>query len=151
VQLEGVDKGLEQARVCEDGQDILEEDAGRREVGELAQRGLELYFKMGEFGGGGGTGGGESSLGGIALEGGVWLAGGRVGSGGLACDGRIGGRRGVDGVALVSGRIVGGRHGGRGQRAGYMGRRGAGRRKAGENIAWIAQVDARKAAARGPG
>lgn len=74
VQLERVDQGLKQGGVCEDGQDVLEQDAGGGEVGELAQGGLELYFKIGEFGGGGGTGGGESSLGGIiALERGIGL------------------------------------------------------------------------------
>jgi hypothetical protein len=62
-----MDERLEQGGVGEDGQDVLEQDARLREVGELAQGALKLYLKTGEFGGGGGTGGGEPSLGGIAL------------------------------------------------------------------------------------
>ena len=117
-----MDQSLEQAGVCEDGQNVLEQDARGGEVGELAQRALELYFKIGEFGGGGGTGGGESSLGGIALERGVWLAGRRVGSGGLACNRRIRGCRGVDGVAVVGGGVVGRGHGERGsEQSRYVG------------------------------
>jgi hypothetical protein len=46
----------------EDGQDVLEEDARRGEVGELAEGAVEAYLKTGEFGGGGGIGGGESSF-----------------------------------------------------------------------------------------
>lgn len=121
VQLEGVDERLEQAWVREDGQDVLEQDARGGEVGELAQCALEFYFKIGEFGGGGGTGGGESSLGGIALERGVGLACGRVGSGGLAGDWRIHGSSGVDGVSVVGGGVVGGRHGEGAGRYRYVG------------------------------
>lgn len=113
VQLEGVDERLEQGGVGEDGQDVLEQDARLREVGELAQGALKLYLKTGEFGGGGGTGGGEASLGGIALESGVWLAGGRVGGG-------------------VGGGVVGGRHGGGGGWGGRYGGGGLNRQTQGE-------------------
>lgn len=99
--------------VCEDGENILEKDAGLRKVGELAQRVLELYLKTGEFGGGGGMGGGESSLGGmaVALESRIWLAGGWVGcsAGGLLRE--VGGGGGVDRMCRVLRRVVGGRRG----------------------------------------
>ena len=100
VQLEGVDERLEQGGVGEDGQDVLEQDARLREVGELAQGGAEVYFKTGEFGGTGGIGGGESSLGAMArVGGGIGLLGGRVrGSGGAV--GVLGGGSGVVGVAV---------------------------------------------------
>jgi hypothetical protein len=101
VQLEGAQQRLVQRRIGEDGQDVLEQDAGGGEVGELAQGSLELYFKTGEFGGGGGMGGGESSLGGIALERRVGGLGWRVGSRGLGgrghCEEEEGGTRGVVG------------------------------------------------------
>jgi hypothetical protein len=86
--------------VGEDGHDVLEEDAGRGEIGELAQGGAEVYFKTGEFGGTGGIGGGESSLGAMAgVGGGIRLAGGRVRGSRGAVD-VLGGGSGVVGVAV---------------------------------------------------
>jgi hypothetical protein len=71
MQLERADESLMQLGVGEDGQDILEENAGGREVRELAQGGAQAYFKTGEFGGAGGMGGGVSGdLGGGIGEGG---------------------------------------------------------------------------------
>lgn len=100
LELEGAHKVGEVGVVGENGHDILKEDAGRREVGELAQGGAQVYFKTGEFGGTGGIGGGESSLGGIAGSGGrVGLASGRVGGGGGSVD-VLGGGSGVVGVAV---------------------------------------------------
>lgn len=60
VQLQGTDESLVQGRVGEDRQDILEENAGGREVRELTQGAAQAYFKTGEFGGAGGMGGGVS-------------------------------------------------------------------------------------------
>jgi hypothetical protein len=84
LQLEGAHQVGEVGVVGEDGHDVLEEDARRGEVRELAQGGAQVYFKTGEFGGTGGIGGGESSLGAmVGSGGGVGLALGRVrGSGG---------------------------------------------------------------------
>lgn len=87
LQLQGAHQAGEVGVVRENGHDVLEQDAGRGEVGELAQGGAEVYFKTGEFGGTGGIGGGESSLGAMAGSGGgIGLACGRVGgSGGAVC------------------------------------------------------------------
>ena len=60
VQFQGAQEGLVEGGIGEDGQDILEQDARRGEVRELAQRGAQSYFKTGEFGGAGGRGGGVS-------------------------------------------------------------------------------------------
>lgn len=69
VQFKATEESFVQGRIGEDRKDILEENARRREVGELAQSGAESYFKTGEFGGAGGMGGGVSGdLGG----GGIW-------------------------------------------------------------------------------
>lgn len=67
-----------QGRVGKDGENVFKEDAGRGEVGELAEGASQAYRKTGEFGGAGGGGGGESSFGGIGSEGWVWLRGGRM-------------------------------------------------------------------------
>ena len=74
--------------VCEDGENVFEENAWSREIGELAERGTELYRKTGEFGGAGGGGGGESSFGGIVggggmvirFESGIWFGSCGVGT-----------------------------------------------------------------------
>lgn len=68
MQFKGPHEQLMEFRVGEERKDVDEVDARRGEVGELAQGGAQLYFKTGEFGGGGGMGGGESCLGG----GGIW-------------------------------------------------------------------------------
>lgn len=78
VQLQASGQSLVQGGVREDGHDILEQDARGGEVGELAQRIAQSYFKTGEFGGAGGMGGGLSDLGG----GGIWFTGGRMLGGG---------------------------------------------------------------------
>jgi hypothetical protein len=65
VKFQGADEGLVERRIGEDRQDILEQNARRREVRELAQGTTQSYLKTGEFGGAGGIGGGESDLGGI--------------------------------------------------------------------------------------
>jgi hypothetical protein len=49
VQFQSADQRLVQLRVGEDGQDVLEENAGRGEVRELAQRGLELALQFSEL------------------------------------------------------------------------------------------------------
>jgi len=56
--------------VGENRQDVLEEDAFRWEVGELAQSLPQARLKTGEFGGAGGGGGGDG--GGDARLGGFW-------------------------------------------------------------------------------
>lgn len=89
VQFQGADQGLVQGRVGEDGQDILEQDARRREVRELAQGGAQSYFKTGEFGGAGGMGGGVSGD-----------LGGGIGEGGRGHDERRRGGRGRRGKGL---------------------------------------------------
>lgn len=77
VQFEATEEGFVQGRIGEDRKDILEENARRGEVGELAQSGAQSYFKTGEFGGAGGMGGGVSGdLGG----GGIWSLRGLRGS-----------------------------------------------------------------------
>jgi hypothetical protein len=60
VQLQTAQEGLVEGRVGEDGEDILEENAGRREIGELTEGATQSYLKTGEFGGAGGSGGGLS-------------------------------------------------------------------------------------------
>jgi hypothetical protein len=100
LELQSAHKVGEVGVVGEDGHDVLEQDARRREIGELAQGGAEVYFKTGEFGGTGGIGGGESSLGAMARVGGrIRLAGGRV-RGSRGAVGVLGGGRGVVGVAV---------------------------------------------------
>jgi hypothetical protein len=110
--LERADKTLVELRVCENGQDVLKQNAGLGEIGELAQRRLELYLKTGEFGGGGGMGGGESSLGGmaVALERGVWGALWRVCGGCVALERRVCGGGGVERVFAVCRSVGGGGH-----------------------------------------
>lgn len=66
-QLQRPKQSLVELGIRKDGQNVLEQNTGLREIGELAQGRLQLYLKTGEFGGGGGMGGGESSLVGIAL------------------------------------------------------------------------------------
>lgn len=88
-----------QRGIGEDGEDVFEEDARRREVGKLAQGRAQSYLKTGEFGGAGGMGGGLSGD----------LGGGGIGSGGLGHDGERGkkkikerrGRKGGRGRALI--------------------------------------------------
>lgn len=100
LQLESADQVGESCVVGEDGHDVLEQDAGGGEVGELAQGGAQAHFKTGEFGGTGGIGGGESSLGAmVGGGGGVGLVGGRVGGGGGLVDG-LGAGSGVVRVAV---------------------------------------------------
>jgi hypothetical protein len=100
LELQRAHKVGEVGVVGEDGHDVLEEDAGRGEIGELAQGGAEVYFKTGEFGGTGGIGGGESSLGAMAgVGGGIRLAGRRVRGSRGAVD-VLSGRGGVIGVAV---------------------------------------------------
>lgn len=48
--------------VGEEGQDIFEENARFREIGELTKSSAKSYLKTGEFGGAGGMGGGVSGL-----------------------------------------------------------------------------------------
>lgn len=86
VKLQAAKESLMQRGVGEDGQDIFEEDSGRREVRELAQSRAQFYFKTGEFGGAGGMGGGLSG----DLGGGIGSLSGLAG-GGLGHD--EGGRR----------------------------------------------------------
>jgi hypothetical protein len=77
VQFEATEEGFVQGRIGEDRKDILEENARRGEVGELAQSGAKSYFKTGEFGGAGGMGGGVS---GDFGGGGIWSLRGLRGS-----------------------------------------------------------------------
>lgn len=71
MQLQTPQQGFVEGGVGKNGEDVLEQDAGRGEVGELAKGGTEPYFKTGEFGGAGGMGGGLSGgLGGISCAGG---------------------------------------------------------------------------------
>lgn len=68
VELERTDEGLVQGWIDENGQDIFEQNARRREVRELAQSSAKSYLKTGEFGGAGGMGGGLSGdLGGSGI------------------------------------------------------------------------------------
>ena len=100
LQLQRAHQAGEVGVVGEDGHDVLEQDARRGEVRELAQGGAQVYFKTGEFGGTGGIGGGESSLGAmVGGGGGVGLGGRRVG-GGRGSVGVLGRGRGVVGVAV---------------------------------------------------
>lgn len=58
MQLEAPDERLMECGVGENGQDILKQDAWRREIRKLAQRRTQFHLKTGEFGGAGGRGGG---------------------------------------------------------------------------------------------
>ena len=49
-----------EGRITKEGEDVFEQDAGRRKVGELAKGLVESYLKTGELGGGGGLTGGLS-------------------------------------------------------------------------------------------
>ena len=60
VELQSMDEGFVEGRIAEEGEDVFKEDAGGREVGELAQRVVQSYLKTGELGGGGGLTGGLS-------------------------------------------------------------------------------------------
>ena len=62
-----------ESRISEEREDIFEENAGRREIGKLAQRLVEAYLKTGEFGGGGGLMGGLS----LGFRG-IWTVAGRM-------------------------------------------------------------------------
>ena len=94
MQLEAPDERLVEGRVCEDGQDILEQDTWRREIRELAQRRAQLHLKTGEFGGAGGRGGGvPGDLGGGRGIGLVAISLLVIGGGGKAHARRSEGRR----------------------------------------------------------
>lgn len=62
MQLKRSDEGFVQGWVGEEGQDIFEENAWFREIGELTKSSSKSYLKTGEFGGAGGMGGGVSGL-----------------------------------------------------------------------------------------
>lgn len=112
-QFQPAQQALVQLWVRKNGQNILEENAGLREILELAQRRLQRAFKTGEFGGGGGTGGGESALGGamvVGLKRRVGLLRGRVRRRCVAFEGSVGRRSCVNGVGGVGGGVVGSGH-----------------------------------------
>lgn len=62
VQLKRSDEGFVEGRVGEERQDIFEDNAWFREIGELTKSSSKPYLKTGEFGGAGGMGGGVSGL-----------------------------------------------------------------------------------------
>jgi hypothetical protein len=49
VKLEGAEECFVELGVCEDGQDVFEEDTGRWEIGELTERRLELCLELREL------------------------------------------------------------------------------------------------------